>query len=227
MNEPLGDELEKKRIYADGDRAAGVVAALARIQGYALVNSPESADLQVIDAHLPERLQQALQQNCPVVALSERRLRPMEITALREMGAAKVLHGESSVLDVAFVLSDLLFETSHAHRRYARQLGGVPVQFTGVDGDEPSWPTQAQLLGLSRWGAYLQTTARYPARTQLDIAFTVANRKVVLRCRVACLCGDDLMGVEFALDHHEVAPPVGVLSKWSCFASPASASVSA
>jgi len=192
-----GGQLARRRICVSRNRIGSAVRALAEAQGHEVVGFEDDGrvDLIVIDGddHTPEMMAH----DVPVLALSARRLRDLEITDLKRGGATRVLDGDASLLDLAFAFSDLLFETRLEQRRYARHLGGVVVEVVSDDGKRSS----GNLLGIARCGAILVTRVRISEGMQIEMRFSLAEHQIALRGRVAYI--DEVqqhVGVEFALD---------------------------
>lgn len=191
---------------------AGVIRSLAETQGHAAVSfeADGPVDLIVVDGdelhpsrvHVPR---------VPILVVSGRRLRDAEISALKRDGATRVLDRDSSILDLAFVFSDLLFSTRIEQRRYAKSLGGVDVEVaclsTGRSG-------RGRLLGVARCGAILLTENPLPEGTRIEMRLQLDHRPAALRGRVAYTAEQDReqhVGIEFALDDVEVAPKLPTL----------------
>lgn len=192
----------RKRIRVEGQRTKGIVRALAVAQGFAVVDEGEPADLAIVEAASAADL--ADQRELPVIALSRRRLRESELRAMREAGARAVTDADSSVLDLAFAISEIAFGTRAAMRRYGRTFGGVPVRFRAAEAGGVG-----RLLGIARSGSFIATEERLSEGTPLELELDLSGRTVVLRGRVAFVDEQESvlgMAIEFALDDSEVAP---------------------
>lgn len=176
---------------------------LCELQGLELVGDDSNADLVLSDAAEPEAV--GLESRGPLVVVSDRRLRDTEIQGLRAAGADAVLDADASLLDLAFVFSDVLFGSVAALRRYARRHAGAAIELrVAGQSAEPG-----RLLGVWRAGAFLGTELRIEAGTAIELAPTTVGCAVSLRGRVAYV--DELdaregLAIEFALDDGEVAP---------------------
>src|SRR5258705_9254319 len=126
MSSPGGFE-RRKRIRVDGERARGVVHALVVAQGFAVVEADEPAEVAIVEVAGPQDLE-VWREGPPAIALSRRRLREGELRALKDAGARAVIDADSSVLDLAFALSEIAFGTRSAMRRYGRAFGGMQVR---------------------------------------------------------------------------------------------------
>src|SRR5262245_25081479 len=129
-----GGTERRKRIRVDCERAQGVVRALASAQGFAVVDEKEPADLAIVEVGGPQDLL-AKREVIPIVAMARKRLRELELRALKDAGARAVIDADSSVLDLAFVISETAFGTCASMRRYGRTFGGAPVRFRSIAGD--------------------------------------------------------------------------------------------
>src|SRR5262245_46302674 len=139
----------RKRIRVDGERARGIVRPLVLAQGFAVVEENEPADLSIIEVAHPQDLG-VLAEGPPAIALSRRRLREGELCVWKAAGARAVIDADSSVLDLAFAISEIAFGTRAAMRRYGRTFGGTPVRFrasttVGVAGMNAGGMNGAQL----------------------------------------------------------------------------------
>jgi hypothetical protein len=147
----------------------------------------------------------------PTVAVAGRRLRPVDAEALRAAGAARVLDGDASILEVSFALADLLFPAGAPPRRSELAQGGLPVGL-----DLAAGAPGGRLVGLRRGGAYLLTSSPTPPPGQaLTLRLDLGDVAVALRCRVACCAateGRTGFAVEFALDDPDVAPRLAALT---------------
>jgi hypothetical protein len=199
----------RRRICLSRKHLGGAVSALAEAQGHEVVGFEDDGrfDLIVIDGEEIHPLQMSSRE-APVLVMSLRRLRDPEITDFKRSGATRVLDGDASLLDLAFAMSDLLFDTRTEQRRYAKTLGGVTVEVLTLDDQKRS---SGSLLGIARCGAILLTRERIVEGTRIEMRFTLAGSAVALRGRVAYV--DELnqhVGIEFALDD-AVAPKMSEL----------------
>lgn len=212
-----GTSLERRRILVRGLRAGPVLAALVEAQGYQALEDepPEGCDLVILEAEGPDDIPAGAVEG-PLVVLTPRRLRAAEQEAFRARGAQRVLDSESSVLDLAFALSDLLFTTVCQQRRYARLHGGAVVRFAHCEAEAPGTRV-GHLLCIARTGSYILSEDLVPEGTPVCLELMAAGRPIPLRGRVAfASAGEDLrgFGLEFALDDHEVAPKLSSLATW-------------
>lgn len=198
----------KKRVRIDARRTYGVLSALARAQGLSIASDEaDLADLLVKEVSTVDEVRRA-RNGAPLVVLADRRLKSVELQAFIEAGAMVVIDAESSVLDVAFGFSELLFSTRVQQRRYCRAHGGVPVRFFSLGSRHE--PTLAgRLVEIARPGAFILTEHRLPEGTSIDMGIRLHDRAVSLRGRVVFVASHEDRGgiaVEFALDHDDVAP---------------------
>src|SRR5688572_27157463 len=115
-----GSEQRRRIAVSEGPRAQ-LLATLARAMGVEVAADPRAeVDLRIVEAEEPEEL--ATDSEAPTMVLATRRLKDSETVALRRAGARWVLDADASVLDAAFALSELLFETIAEQRRYWRSI---------------------------------------------------------------------------------------------------------
>ena len=219
-----GGQRARRRVCVSRKHAGGAVSALAETQGHEVVGFEDDGrfDLIVIDGDEIHPLQMRSRE-APVLVLALRRLRDPEITDFKRAGATRVLDGDASLLDLAFAMSDLLFDTRIEQRRYAKHLGGVSVEVISLDENQRS---TGSLLGIARCGAILLTRERILEGTRIEMRFTLAEYPVALRGRAAYV--DELnqhVGIEFALDD-AVAPKMSELGLASRTSSLGEATVS-
>lgn len=204
--------IERKRILIRSSKDADLIAALARILGLEIASGPEeSHDLVVLEADRVEDLPPASERRAPLMLIASRRLRYGEAEALRAAGARFVLDAEASLLDLAFALSELLFETISEQRRYWRSLGGAEVLYWRLGPTAESKPEVAHLVGLAREGGCLRASQRLPEGTVIEIALDLPSGPARIRGRVA-YAAEDGFAVEFALDDQHVAPRLAALA---------------
>ncbi len=195
----------RKRIRVEGERTKGIVRALAIAQGFAVVEDGEAADLSIVEVAGAADL--AVERESPAIALSRRRLRESEHRAMREAGVRAVIDADSSVLDLAFAISDIAFGTRASMKRYGRTFGGAPVRFRAPSVRDAGGA--GRLLGIARSGSFIATEQRIPEGTPVELELDLASRTVLLRGRVAFVEEQELhegIAIEFALDDGDVAP---------------------
>src|SRR5262245_51948355 len=207
----------KKRIRVDSERARGIVRPLVLAQGFAVVEENEPADLSIIEVAHPQDLG-VLGDGPPAIALSRRRLREGELCVWKAAGARAVIDADSSVLDLAFAISEIAFGTRCAMRRYGRTFGGTPVRFrasttvgvaAGMNaelGVALEHGGVGRLLGIARSGAFIATEQRIPEGTPIEVEMDLSGRSVSLRGRVAFVEEHEIhegIAIEFALDDGE------------------------
>jgi hypothetical protein len=214
-----GGTFVRKRVRVDGDRAACVVAALAETLGLEVVRGDEPvAELVVAEIESTADIAN-VKTSSPIIALVHRRLRDGEAKALREAGARGVIDRESSILDVAFAFSEILFATRNEQKRYYRAHGGMGIRLrpVGVRNDSG---VAGQLFEITRSGAFVLSATRFAEGTPIEIELSILGRSAALRGRVAFVHGRDDregMAVEFALDDQNVAPKLFALCEESDF----------
>lgn len=204
--------LTRRCISLRGGGVAAVVGGLAEALGHTVAGPRENeADLIVLEADHPEALA-AHVGRAPVLVAVSRRLRDSERRAFTKAGAARIADGETTLLDAAFLIEGLLFPTLRLQRRYAQQFGGIGTWFWSAESTRRG---RGSLVALSQAGAYLVTEEPVPEGTPITMAVGVGGRTVELRGRVTFLAdseGQRGFGVEFALDHPEVAPRLADLA---------------
>jgi hypothetical protein len=209
--EPTGEgERRRRRIRAI--RAADsssdlmeLVAALGKAKGVDLVDHPEDdIDLVITETAEPSAVRViASQGRAPLLVLADRRLRQSERQELLDAGANRVIDSDSSVLDLGFAISELLFDTFVEQRRYHRSFGNLTVRFSvPTDRDQGA---MGKLLGIARKGSFIQAAERPPEGTPVDLEIDLAGIPVSIRGRVA-YAQEDGFAVEYALDQPDVAP---------------------
>jgi hypothetical protein len=202
-----------------------LVAALGRAKGVDLVEHPlDEIDLVITETAEPSAVRViASHGRAPLLVLADRRLRPHERQALLDAGANRVVDSDSSVLDLGFAISELLFDTFVEQRRYHKSFGGLTVRFS-IPNDRDQGATQGtsearprserserssvqagRLLGIARKGSFIQATERPPEGTPVDLEIDLAGIPVSIRGRVA-YAQEDGFAVEYALDQEDVAP---------------------
>lgn len=198
---PSGGTYEPKCIGAIGSRAHAIARALAELAGHRVVD--DGADLLFIDAERVDDVPR--QKSAPIVAVSARRLRAMEVDALHDAGASAVLDADASVLDAAFAASDLLFATYAQRRRYGRTHGGVIANLV-----LPNGSYLGRLLDVGRSGAFIGVEDQFEEGMPIEIKIALLGQNVVFRGRIAFVTADHAedneIAVEFALEDHDVAP---------------------
>lgn len=214
--------IDRRRVRVIGGRAACVVRALAEAQGLLVVEGDAAAEVSVAEIETGEDLRARVAEGLPLVAVVGRRLREGEAKQLRDAGARAVIDAESSLLDVAFVLSDHLFSTRQEQRRHTRAYGGMQVRLRSLDRAEPTSGPRAREAGtvdgvladLARPGAFVVTGARLPEGQPVELELDILDRPVRLLGRVAfatTLDGRGGVAVEFELGHGDVAPKLFAL----------------
>ncbi len=200
--------LDQKQVRVRGDRAASVVGALAVAQGHGVAGDSSRCDLIVVEAQAPDDLPRA-KPGRPMLVVTRRRLRDRDVRAFEAAGAARVVDADSSVLCVAFALSELLFSTLHEQRQYGRQHGGIAVKVRPVHGQSEVM-AQGHLVDVARAGGFVVTEQSVSEGALVIMEMQVAGHVVELRARVAFMA-DRGFGVEFARDDHDVAPKLSTL----------------
>lgn len=198
----------RKRVLVTGQRTGSLVSALAVAQNIdvAAEDAP-GVDLIVLEASTPDEVRSRIN-GAPraMLVVVPRRLREAETKAFRDAGASCVLDADACILDVAFAMSDLLFETIAELRRYGRHFGGLALRFWPLEGGRRSGATaHGHLLGFARSGSFIHTPHVLDEGTSLEMELELAGRRLPIRGRVA-YGAEDGLAVEFALDDHEVAP---------------------
>lgn len=217
MSDRGGTALEKRQICILGDTLATTVAALADAQGHRLVDQPSAnTDLIVVEA---DHLSQAhFFKNIPVLLIIPRRLRDSEVRHFLDQGATRVIDGESSILDVAFAFSDLLFGSCLEQRRYARAFGRLKASVCPLQ--QPGEKIcQGQILGLTRRGAFFATQRKLEEGTRIELVLDFGARQAPVRGRIAYVSEAQLsdegvsgmLGIEFSLGDRNVAPRLAQL----------------
>lgn len=207
-----GGTVERKRVWVDGARAACVVRALAEAQGLCVVDDDARADLAVVEAARPAELG-GITTRLETIVVSSRRLREPERRALLDAGARAVIDGESSVLDVAFAFSDLLFGSRTKLRRHDRIHGGIPVRVRTLE-HVPEIRADGRLFDLARRGAFVSTDVSVAEGSPIELELEILGRTVPVQGRVAFVRAHDPrdgLTVEFALDAPEFAPKLFAL----------------
>jgi hypothetical protein len=200
----------KKRIRISASRAAlgDLVRSLAATSGFEIADQGP-ADLVVVEASNPAHVERAFgPELLPVLAIAPRRLSYEERNALTGAGAERIVDSTSSLLDLAFALSELLFETAREQRRYHRAFGGLSVRISSPGNVAGA----GHLLGLAREGSYVQADLQ-PAPTEgaaILLSLDLGRTTIDLRGRVA-YAGADGFAVEYALDDRHVAPSLSDL----------------
>ncbi len=198
MIDERGNQVRKKRVRVVGHGVSGVASALAEAQGLAVVTRASEADLVVLETAEPSEVSKL--EGLRLV-IAPRRLKPTEVGALREAGAARVLDVESCLLDLAFAFGELLFRTSAEQRRYMKSVGGLEVAFLAADGREE----KGRALVLKRGAAVIESSFEVEEGDRLILAFFLGGRRVPVQGRVACLAKDGF-GIEFPLSDETCAP---------------------
>src|SRR5215470_8796531 len=157
---PSGGTYEPKCIGAIGSRARAIARALADLAGHRVVD--DTADLVFIDAERADDVPRS--SSVPMIAVSARRLRAIEVDALQQAGVSAVLDADASVLDAAFAASDLLFATYAQRRRYGRTHGGTLANLVLPNGSYPG-----RLLDVGRSGAFLWVEDHFEEGTPIEI----------------------------------------------------------
>ncbi|MCK6547909.1 PilZ domain-containing protein [Myxococcota bacterium] len=207
-----GGTAERKRVWVDGARAACVVRALAEAQGLAVVDDDARADLAVVEGTDADALG-GIARRLPTIVVSPRRLREPERRALLAGGVRAVIDAESSVLDVAFAFSDLLFGSRTMLRRYDRIHGGIPVRVRTLE-HVPELRADGRLFDLARRGAFVSTDLAISEGAPIELDLEILGRTLPVKGRVAFVDDLDARGgltVEFALDAPEFAPKLFAL----------------
>lgn len=200
---------QRKRVRVEGPNVGALVAALAEAEGIDVITDG-TADLLVLEADCAKAVSELSGGGrIPLLAVSPRRLRDGERQQLAAAGAARVIDSESTFLDVAFAFSELLFESFAEQRRYGRRLGGLSVQFTPSQSVEGGGVT-GRLVGIARAGCFIQSSHPVVAGTAIELHIEIGGRSAPVRGRVAFV-DDTGFGVEFALEDHQVAPPLYAL----------------
>lgn len=185
-----------------GAGVSEVALALAEAQGFEVVARASEADLVVLETSEPAEVQRLISERAStVLVVAPRRLKTADVLALRQAGAARVLDGESCLLDLAFAFGELLFRTSAEQRRYSKAVGGLRVAFQTADGREE----EGRALVLKRGAAVIETPLAVSEGESLVLAFYLGGRRVPVHGRVACQSADGL-GVEFPLSDEACAP---------------------
>lgn len=192
--------LAQKRVWVAGPNVAPLIRALAEAEGLVTIqgDDPGDVDLIVLEAGTPDAVGLVIDgHSVPTLVIADKRLRDSQLRAFRAAGATLVIDRESSLLDVAFAFSELLFESRQAHRRYDRSAGGLGVMVRpGGHG---------RLLGITKSGGFIQTEAHVDEGTQVELSLDIAGRQATLRGRVGFTRPDGFR-VEFCIDDSDVAP---------------------
>jgi hypothetical protein len=206
-----GLTLDKRQVCVGEGRAASVVATLAEALGYHVARGSGvqrldvCRDLWVVEATQPEALA-PYHGAARLLVVAPRRLRAGEAHRLRAGGAHRVLDTEACLLEVAFALTDLLFETCHHQRRYAEEHGGLAVHFL----DDAGQPQQGRLTGIAHRGGAVTAEQAPPDGATVVLTAEVGPWEVPIRGRVAFV--DSALkpgfGLEFALDDQALAPRI-------------------
>jgi hypothetical protein len=189
-----------------------LVAALGRAKGVDLVEHPhDDIDLVITETAEPSAARViAAQGRAPLLVLADRRLRVTERQALLDAGARRVIDSDSSILDLGFAISELLFDTFAEQRRYHKSFGGMTVRFWLPN--ERSSVQAGRLLGIARKGSFIQAAERPPEGTPVDLEIDLAGILVSIRGRVA-YAQEDGFAVEYALDQQDVAPRLHAVAR--------------
>lgn len=202
MSEARGNRVRKKRVRVAGTGISEVALALAEAQGLEVVSRASEADLVVLETSDPAEVERLRTERAStVLVVAPRRLKTADVLALRQAGAARVLDGESCLLDLAFAFGELLFRTSAEQRRYAKAVGGLRVAFQTKDGVEQ----EGRALVLKRGAAVIETGLAVEEGESLVLAFFLGGRRVPVHGRVACR-SEDGFGLEFPLSDETCAP---------------------
>lgn len=211
MSDIGGLTLERRHIGVSAGPAATVVATLAEALGYRVTRGgtedvqSAACDLWVLETTQPSEVGGFIGK-APVLVLASQRLRAGQQQRLCAAGAGRVLDVGACLLEVAFGLADLLFDTGHAQRGYAEAYSQITVRFADNDGQEHD----GCLTGISARGAQVVADTAPTDGCLLTLTADIGPWSVPIRCRVAFV--DDTFksgfAVEFALDHHQLAPRI-------------------
>lgn len=182
------------------------LSRLAELQGHSVVTEG-AADVWVQEVDGPGALAQPKAET-RVIALSTRRLRPLERRALLAAGAHRVLDVEAGFLELAFALNELLFDSPREGRRYARARGGIRVSLADPEAGDPA---EGRLMGLFAGGGRLRTRARLPIGQPLSLRIQLGDQAVEAKGRVVCAAAEDELGVDFSLGEADASPPLSAL----------------
>ncbi len=211
MSDIGGLTLDRRHICVSVGPAATVVATLAEALGYRVtrggIEDAQNADcdLWVLETTQPSEVG-GYAGGAPVLVVASQRLRGGQQQRLCAAGADRVLDVGACLLEVAFGLTDLLFDTGHAQRRYAEAFSQITVRFADDNGKEHV----GCLTGITARGARVIAQTSPCDGALLTLTAEFGPWSVPIRSRVAFV-GDELkpgFGVEFALDHQQLAPRI-------------------
>ncbi|MBI2376956.1 MAG: hypothetical protein HYV07_23350 [Deltaproteobacteria bacterium] len=201
-------DVARKRLLVLGHDAARWVGVFAEAGGVEVVSEGAVADVIVLEASAAHEIAATLGSHPAdrTLVVAPRRLSDPELRAFTATGVHRVIHGASSVLDLAIALSDLLFSSSLEQRSYGRRTGGLPVRVVAADGTF----ARGRLVAITRAGGVVLTPKRLPEGSAVRLELELGNERPALMGRVAYV-SEDRLGVEFALEQSEVAPAMADL----------------
>ncbi|MBI4820619.1 MAG: hypothetical protein HY791_30425 [Deltaproteobacteria bacterium] len=212
--------VDRKRLLVLGRDAARWVGVFAEANGVEVVSEGSAADVIVLEASAPDEVNVTLRGRpaSRTLVVAPRRLSENEVRAFAATGVYRIIHGASSVLDLAVALSDLLFTSSVEQRSYGRRVGGLTVRVVAPDGSFAA----GRLVGIARAGGLVLTSKRLPEGSAVRLELELGNERPALKGRVAYV-SEDRLGIEFALEQPEVAPAMADLRFMSRPKAPVSA----
>ena len=206
-----GKTLEQRQICVTEGPAASVVATLAEALGYRVARGGGAhrldvcRDLWVVEASRAEALA-PYSGAAQLLVVAPRRLRTGQVQRLRAAGANRVLDAEACLLEAAFALTDLLFETCHDQRHYAEVHAKITVSFL----DDTGALQQGRLTGIAHRGGHVTADQAPPEGSTVALTAEIGPWEVPIRGRVAFV--DSALrpgfGLEFALDDQQLAPRI-------------------